>query len=90
MTDAHPSDQSRGHSLRIDHGLIGGHVEMQVPLSWKVALLAEQTSLGTPTVRTPEALWVEVAFQPDHAGTVIEQFGHWKVDHPTKVPYWAR
>src|ERR687883_1468502 len=32
MTDAHPSDQIRCHSLRIDHRLIGSHREMQVPV----------------------------------------------------------
>jgi hypothetical protein len=30
--DTHPSNQLGRHSFRIDHGFIGGHVQMEVPL----------------------------------------------------------
>src|SRR6266516_3192869 len=53
----------------------------------KVALLTEQPPLGTPTVGALQPVWVEVAFQPDRADAIIQQFSNWEVNHIPMIPH---
>jgi hypothetical protein len=56
----------------------------------KAALLPEEATIGASTVGTREALWVEVAFQPDQTDTLAQEFGDREVNHRALIPHPAR
>ena len=47
----------------------------------EVALYTEEPPIQAPTVRTFQAIWMEVAFQPPGADVIVQQVGNREVDH---------
>ena len=55
-----------------------------------MALVAEQALLGAPTVWASQPIRMAVAFEPEGADTVIQQFGDREVNHGPMIPHPAR
>ena len=56
----------------------------------KMTLLAEQPPLQAPAVRPPQAIRVEMAFQPNTADAIVQQVGDGEDDHVVILPHVAR
>jgi hypothetical protein len=59
-------------------------------VSREMALMTEQPPHRAATVRTFQAVWVQVPLQPKRADALVQQFGDWEVDHAAILPYAAR
>ena len=56
----------------------------------KVALCTEEPSIRAPTVRTFQALRMEVAFQLRGADVIVQQVGDREIDHVVILPQLTR